>query len=358
MINSQMFHRLQIIAKHGSFARAAETLFITRSALVQQVKAAEEDLGFTIFERSPKGVTLTAEGKLFLEKGNLIFAEYDRLLKECRQFAGQKPETITFGITSSMKSSVLPAICKEFCLHFPDVVLAFNVLRPENYRQAFISGEFDIAAEYMFEFCNTAPDTGFVPMFPCGFCVFVHKNNPLSTLSIIGFKDLRGKVLLMPRRGFVKSIDRLWDYLEMYEPDITVSDVNFAVSEVQIRCELENAVFVAYNCTNRVFPDPNLVRICTDWDFTVDRGICYHENCNETVKNFIHIAEWVIEDPKNDTCCCVKRPAGEPEQKDNTCCCGETPVNEPDPGSGTCCCTNKPASEPGEESGTCCCGKK
>lgn len=131
-------------------------------------------------------------------------------------------------------------------------------------------------------------------MFPCGYCVYVHKNNPLSALSTIGFKDLRGKTLLMHYRGLVKSMDRLRDYLELNEPEITVSDVNFATNEVLIRCELENAVFTTYNGTNLDFPDPNIVRIRADWDFTVDRGICYHKNCNETVKDFLHIAERVI----------------------------------------------------------------
>lgn len=338
-----MFKRLQIIAANGSFAKAAEVLFITRSALVQQVKAVEEDLGFTIFERSPKGISLTAEGKLFLEEGNRIFAEYERLLKTCRHNAGQKPKTIVIGTTPVMKSAVLLAICKEFNLCFPDVRLEFKVFMPEEYRQAFVSGEFDIATEYMFEFCNTVPDTGFIPMFPCELCVFVHKDNPLSALPTIGFKDLRGKVLLLHPRGLAKSMDRLRDYLEINEPEITVSDVNFAINEIFIRCELENAVFVMFNCTNLVFPDSNIVGLCTDWDFSVDRGICYHKNCNATVKNFLHIAERVINDPDSeaDTCCCVKRPDNAPGHGSDTCCCTTKPGNEPAPESDTCCCITK-----------------
>ena len=359
MINSQMFNRFQIIAKHGSFAGAAETLFITRSALVQQVKAAEEELGFKIFERSPKGVSLTAEGKLFLEEGNLIFAEYDRLLRKCQRHAGQKPKTIAIGTTPVIKSAVLPAICKEFSLCFPDVRLEFKVFMPEEYRQAFVSGEFDIATEYMFDFCNTVPDSGFIPMFPCKFCVFVHKDNPLSALPTIGFKDLRGKVLLMQPRGFAKSMDRLRDYLEINEPEITVSDVNFAINEICIRCELENAVFVMFNCINMVFPDSNIVGLYTDWDLTIDRGICYHKNCNATVKNFLHIAERVINDnPEVDNCCCVKRPDNAPGHGSDTCCCTNKPDYAPGHGSDTCCCTNKPDNAADPESDTCCCTNK
>ena len=47
MINNQVFKRLQQVAQSGSLTKAADVLFISRPALVQQVKAAEEKLGFT-----------------------------------------------------------------------------------------------------------------------------------------------------------------------------------------------------------------------------------------------------------------------------------------------------------------------
>lgn len=168
MSNPQMFKRLQIIAANGSFAKAAEVLFITRSTLVQQVKAAEEDLGFTIFERSPKGISLTAEGKVFLEEGNHIFAEYERLLNKCRHNAGQKPKTITIGITPVMKSDVLPAICKEFSLCFPDVVLEFKVFMTENYRQAFVSANLMLPPSICLSFAIRSLAQVSFPCFPAG----------------------------------------------------------------------------------------------------------------------------------------------------------------------------------------------
>ena len=85
MISSQMFKRLLQIAQCGSLTKAADILFISRPALVQQVKAAEAKLGFTVFERSAKGVTLTPAGKVFMEEGAPIFKDYEQLFQKCRR---------------------------------------------------------------------------------------------------------------------------------------------------------------------------------------------------------------------------------------------------------------------------------
>ncbi len=53
-------------ARAGSFARAAETLNMSPPAVGQQIKALEERLGRTLFERRPQSVTLTEAGRAYL----------------------------------------------------------------------------------------------------------------------------------------------------------------------------------------------------------------------------------------------------------------------------------------------------
>jgi len=314
-----------MIAASGSFAKASDSLYITRSALVQQVKAAEEELGFKIFERSPKGVSLTAEGKVFLEEGNLIFAEYERLLKKCQHNAGQKPETVTLGLTPSISSVALPEVCKVYHSYFPDVAIIFKAFWPDKYFQAFTEGEFDITAEYMFDICNRETNINTVSMPSCRFCVYVQKIDPLTKLTKVGFKDLRGRTLLILQRGISKSFDALRDYLETHEPEIKLSDCGFSftTTEILTRCYLENAVILNISCNYYTVPDPNFTGLPVDWDFTVERGICYHKNCSKAVEDFIHIAEWVINnsDLEDNCCCCPNCTAADPVPENSNCCC-------------------------------------
>ncbi len=50
-------------ARHGSFARAAEELFVTPAAVAQQIKALEAWAGGALFERHPQGIRLSAHGR-------------------------------------------------------------------------------------------------------------------------------------------------------------------------------------------------------------------------------------------------------------------------------------------------------
>ncbi|MBQ9058832.1 MAG: LysR family transcriptional regulator [Atopobiaceae bacterium] len=73
MKSRQTIERLTMIARKGSFQKAANRLYLSSSALVQQVKKIEEDLGFDVFKRDYSGVTLTEAGKLYLDTTIRIF---------------------------------------------------------------------------------------------------------------------------------------------------------------------------------------------------------------------------------------------------------------------------------------------
>lgn len=62
------------IAKCQSITTAAQNLFISQQALSETLKLLEQELNFSIFDRTKKGVTLTAEGELFLKDAEKILA--------------------------------------------------------------------------------------------------------------------------------------------------------------------------------------------------------------------------------------------------------------------------------------------
>src|SRR4029077_10421079 len=71
------------VAQHLSFRKAAEHLFLTQPAVRLQIKALEDDLGVRVFERAPKGVSLTSQGALSLgyaKKTAALVAEAEQKL--------------------------------------------------------------------------------------------------------------------------------------------------------------------------------------------------------------------------------------------------------------------------------------
>lgn len=75
------------LANHLHFGRAAKSLHIAQPSLSQQIKALEEKLGVTLFERSRRRVTLTTDGEALLPYARELVALADDAQKELAERA-------------------------------------------------------------------------------------------------------------------------------------------------------------------------------------------------------------------------------------------------------------------------------
>ena len=297
MISSQMFRRLLQIAQCGSLTKAADILFISRPALVQQVKASEAKLGFTVFDRSSKGVTLTPVGKVFLEEGEPIINDYEQLYRKCRSMMDQMPKSVVIGTLPEIYSPLLFTICRKYKKKYPDVDIVLKQKTFSDYFPTFLTGDFDITSDYMFNFAQGFVDTPAietVSLKPCQLNICVPKSNPLAGMKKVTIKYLRGSKLMMHTRGLSKADDMLRDYLETHEPSITIIDHPYSSHELLVKTEVDNAILV---CVRQYcFDIPNFVHVSMDWDFPIERGIIYRKDCRPEVKDFIVLLKHEIEE--------------------------------------------------------------
>ena len=70
---------LVTIARHGTFARAADLLSLTPSAVSLHIKTLEDELQVVLFDRSRRQVVLTEAGQLAVARAETILAAYDEL---------------------------------------------------------------------------------------------------------------------------------------------------------------------------------------------------------------------------------------------------------------------------------------
>lgn len=91
----------------------------------------------------------------------------------------------------------------------------------------------------------------------------------------------------MYKQGIGKSEDLLRLYLNKYEPDIKIVDINSYDSSLITKCLLENAVVLLYTTQSY----PGLISIPADWDITIELGIGYRHNPSPEVANFLSLTE-------------------------------------------------------------------
>jgi DNA-binding transcriptional LysR family regulator len=114
---------LEAVATEGTFARAAERLGYTQSAVSQQIASLERALGELVFDRpgGPRAVELTPFGAEVLRGGRDILARVESLALDLDRFRAGHTGRLTIGTFQSVSSAVLPMVLGRFRAAHPDV---------------------------------------------------------------------------------------------------------------------------------------------------------------------------------------------------------------------------------------------
>jgi DNA-binding transcriptional LysR family regulator len=76
------------VARHRSLTKAGEELFLTQSAISQQIRRLERELGIEVFRRTSRSVELTAEGQVILGYAQRVLSEVDGMHSELEELTG------------------------------------------------------------------------------------------------------------------------------------------------------------------------------------------------------------------------------------------------------------------------------
>lgn len=88
------------VAHEGSITRASERLFLSQPAVSAHIKALEETLGLALFERTPRGMSLTSDGQRLLARAETTLAAHRELLDEAKRMKGRLTGKLRLGAGS------------------------------------------------------------------------------------------------------------------------------------------------------------------------------------------------------------------------------------------------------------------
>jgi DNA-binding transcriptional LysR family regulator len=98
------------VAKQRSFTRAALRLNISQSAVSEQVRLLEDEIGFPLFRRTPRGIELTERGRSFLYEAERVVGDVMSLSDTARRLRGAPSETLSLGMGSGMAQIFMPRL--------------------------------------------------------------------------------------------------------------------------------------------------------------------------------------------------------------------------------------------------------
>lgn len=134
----------QAVVRNNSFSEAAEECHISQSAISQQIKALEQELGFYLLERKNRKFSLTTAGEYFYKKSLVLMTDYENMCREATKLAADNQATLTIGYLRCYSGQELRFAMEEFSAKYPDVIVKFEYGNHEELYDLLRTGDVDL----------------------------------------------------------------------------------------------------------------------------------------------------------------------------------------------------------------------
>lgn len=136
---------LKKVAEYANITTASEELNISQSGVSYIIKSIENEIGFSLFVRHKKGVTLTPVGKDLLPLVDQLLESEKKLTQAFTQINELSRGTLHIGSFSSFATNWLPEIIKEFHKDYPNIKIELLQGASDDIEKALLGQEIDFA---------------------------------------------------------------------------------------------------------------------------------------------------------------------------------------------------------------------
>lgn len=133
------------VAEALNFTRASARLRVAQPALSRQVQDLEDEIGVDLLKRSPRGVTLTAEGRLYLEEARALLKHADEAVEKVRALARGEYGELQVGYAPAPSSNFLPQALAAFHHAAPEVQVTLHDLTEDEMVARLVEGTLELA---------------------------------------------------------------------------------------------------------------------------------------------------------------------------------------------------------------------
>lgn len=108
------------IAEERNITKAAEKLYVTQSALSQNLRSLENELDFQIFDRDASPLVPTEAGKFFIEWANRVLYSETEMLHKLQDISQTKRRVLRIGLSPQKSVHIFPKVLKQFYQEQPE----------------------------------------------------------------------------------------------------------------------------------------------------------------------------------------------------------------------------------------------
>ncbi|MFM7449437.1 MAG: LysR family transcriptional regulator [Leptolyngbyaceae cyanobacterium] len=205
-------HQLKVfeaVARHSSFTRAAEELFLTQPTVSMQVKQLSKAVGMPLFEQVGKRLYLTEAGKQLYSTCQDIFDRLSQFEISIADLKGLKQGNLRLSVVTTAKY-VIPRLLGPFCQRYPGIDVSLTVTNHEYLLENLANNRDDL---YILSQPPDDLDVSIHPFLENPLVVIACHDNPLVGEKNIPLKRIAQEPFIMrePGSGTRKSIQKMFD---------------------------------------------------------------------------------------------------------------------------------------------------
>jgi molybdate transport repressor ModE-like protein len=193
MLDLKRLRVLAEVARRGSFSVAAEELYLSQSAVSQQVATLEKEVGMPLLERTRGGPKLNDAGRMLVRHAEAALARLEEAEHELKAIAGLEGGELRIASFPSASATLLTEALAEFGSRHPGVRLSVTEAEPEQSVPKLRAAEIDLAIVFDYPMLPAQPadrDIERSLLLTESMYLALPKDHPLAMADTVGLANL------------------------------------------------------------------------------------------------------------------------------------------------------------------------
>ena len=181
MLNLWRMKLLLDVSNLGTMSAVAQAAHLTRPAVSQHLTQLESEVGFTLFERVPRGVRLTEAGERLANRARELLAHVETIEADLASLRDRPTGPVRIAAFGSFAMSVAPQLIALLQKNYPDLEPFFTELEPTEAKRGILSNSVDVAViDDLVDAQSSAGSLDYFPLAVDEFCLAVAADHRLA----------------------------------------------------------------------------------------------------------------------------------------------------------------------------------
>src|SRR6478752_3743684 len=245
------------VAEMENVSRAALKVHVSQPALSRQIRDLEDELGFSLLERTAKSVRLTDAGRAFLDNARLLLQNADEAVTKARAVAKAEPTELNVGYSPTPFAEILPKTLRAFQKAMPNVHVRLHDWSNNAIRDGLRDGRLQLGLMVPPVKASSMRDLRYEELFHQRVCVAVAPQHPFARRRAIPLTEVAVEPLIgLTREDYPNYYDLLSIIFSKGKQKPRVIEEHDSMSGVMSAVEVGSAVAIGpdfgYSFGNRI----------------------------------------------------------------------------------------------------------